>query len=198
MPERIHSEEAGGSPMGARAKTSPTRLYEELNRDLFKGRLPRFRVTLCGSKHLPGASPGECLEGRRLIRLRRGLEPEGLRRWLLHEMCHIGVPDHGLRFQTRLLRLADQGESWALEEVKGIREAPSWNHAMANLRGKLDDVAGQVPRPRFTQLLRWLADDFGMPPGKLLQSAPWIRAAWKKAFFEHDRIAAIRRSRFTR
>jgi hypothetical protein len=59
---------------------------------------------------------------------------------------------------------------------------------MANLRGTLDDVACEFPRARFDRLLRWLADDFGLLPRKLLASAPWIPAAWKKACRDADRI----------
>ncbi|MGH7860263.1 MAG: hypothetical protein ACREQY_23285 [Candidatus Binatia bacterium] len=41
-----------------------------------------------------------------------GLDPEGERQALLHQMCHIGSPGHGRAFQRKLARLARMGEAW--------------------------------------------------------------------------------------
>ncbi len=169
---------------------SPTKLFQDLNRQFFRGRLPRYRVVLSDSL-LP--SHGECLPERRLIRLRRGLDPETTRRILLHEMCHIGSLGHGRPFQAKLYLLAAQGEEWAKHEAEKYRDAVSWNAHMTNLRGTLDDVAGQSPRPNFPALVRWLTADFCRQPRELLRSVPWLRAAWKKACREADKYYALKR-----
>ncbi len=143
---------------------SPTKLYNEFNRQFFGGRLPRYRVTVTTST----LSAGMCLSDRRLIQLQRGLDPKTLRRFLLHEMCHIGTPYHGRRFQEKLLRLAAQGEVWAKEEADKYkyRKAPSWNHEMAKLRLRLYFLAwgSKPPRRPFLDVVAWAAYDLGLSP----------------------------------
>lgn len=178
----------------------PTALYKELNARFFRGRLPRFLVTLSA---MAPSHHGSCYEKRRLISLNRHLEsdPELFRRTLLHEMCHIGIPDHGQRFQRRLLKLATLGESWAREEAEDYRlRCPSWSAEMANLRGKLDEYAALSPRPRprFPSLVRFLASDLGLKSPDLLRRAPWLRPAWTRACNEHDRFERKRKEGLTR
>lgn len=151
-------------------------LYEELNKRFFRNRLPRYNVRI--SPSLP--SHGKCLSDRRTILL-RPMEPGLLRQFLLHEMCHIGSPDHGQRFQAKLQAIADEGETWAAEELKTIRRAPSWPQEMANLRIKLDEIALLSPHWRFRDVLRWASPDLGMRPSELVKRAPWLKAAWRKA-----------------
>ncbi len=76
-------------------------LFDEFNERCFGGKLPRFRVTQVS--FFPDNIYGECLEKRRLIRLRRGLDPLMQRTALFHEMCHIGARGHGRRFTARVL-----------------------------------------------------------------------------------------------
>ncbi len=125
-------------------RTSPTKLYHKLNKQFFSNRLPRYRVVLC---NLRGSLHGECLPERRLIRIDRSLDSGTMRSTLLHEMCHIGCLGHRPRFQAKLMRLAKQGEEWAREQAENYRGQPSFNQEMSNLRGTLDDVAWQTPRP---------------------------------------------------
>ncbi len=156
------------------------RLYDELNRQFFHGRLPRYRVaftTFYGSRQR-----GRCVSKRRLILVRRGLDGEELRRVLLHEMCHIGALGHGQRWQSKLRSLAEQGESWADEEAKRYAEGPTWNRLMVNLRLDLDDWALQFDRPpQFAKVIRFVGDDFGLNPREVLKKIPWLKAAWRKA-----------------
>jgi len=167
-----------------------TRLYADLNTRLFQGRLPTFRVTLVAS--LPRSKHGECLQERRLIRVRWGRGPAAPRRVLLHEMCHIGTPHHGRRFQAKLLRLAAQGEAWAIEEAEVYRSAPSWNQEMANLRDGLLNFVVECPGLRFSSVVRALAGDLGLRQRELLLRAPWLPAAWKSVKKEHERSRRIR------
>lgn len=124
---------------------------------------------------------GQCDTGRQRILLRRGLSPDEVRRCLLHEMCHIGAPGHGQRFQAKLRRLVERGEVWAAEEIASYRAAPSWNQEMSNLRGSLDDCARLSPRPRFGRVLLWLASDLGLTNRQLLSRAQWLKIAWLNA-----------------
>jgi len=90
-------------------------LYAQLNREFFRDRLPVYRVRFRQFDR-PGQE-GECKPTARTILLATPLkgDPQKLRQVLLHEMCHIGSPGHGLRFQAKLARLAANGESWAEE-----------------------------------------------------------------------------------
>jgi hypothetical protein len=170
---------------------TPTALYHELNRRYFAGRLPRYRVTFA-QPQVTGWR-GECLPGQRLIRLRRGFTGDELRRTLLHEMCHIGAPGHGQRFQAKLARLVDQGEVWAQEELDGYRQTPlTWPQMIADLKDGLDELAYQQPRPRFATLQRYAADRLSCRPGEVLRKVPWLQAAWRNACLRVDRLRALR------
>lgn len=76
-------------------------MFARFNRDYFGGRKPRYRV-LRGPLRLSG---GYCDTERRRILVRSGIEGDALAAILLHEMCHIGCPGHGRRFQDRIRRL---------------------------------------------------------------------------------------------
>ena len=70
-----------------------------------------------GADHPPGHTPQR--------------DPERLRQALLHEMCHIGEPYHGRRFQAKLARLAAAGESWAEKERRDFAASPEGVHRAA-------------------------------------------------------------------
>ena len=166
-------------------------LFDEFNRKYFRDRLPRYRVRFVGARH--SGWRGDCDPKRRMIRLagdRSFVDP----RTLLHEMCHIGTPDHGKRFQAKLLRLAAQGVEWAREEAEGYATAFTWNEEQSNVRGKLNEIAQTLkPRPTFREMIRWLATSYGVDPVRM----PWLRAAWRNAcreadMYEGEKVARLR------
>jgi hypothetical protein len=170
---------------------SPTALYHELNQHYFGGRLPRYRVTFAQ----PRASGwhGECFPARRLIQLSRGLSGEMLRQTLLHEMCHIGSPDHGQRFQAKLARLAEQGEAWARGELEAYQDTlDTWNQLVARLKKGLEELANIQPRPRFATICRTAAYNLDCRPSEVLHKTPWLPAAWRNACVQADQRQARR------
>lgn len=93
------------------AEAEAQQLFETLNRQHWRGRLPRYRVIF--TMFARQADEGQTSNYTRTIMLRRGLGKRRLRRALLHEMCHIG-PDlrdaHGPRFLRKIQRLVARGE----------------------------------------------------------------------------------------
>lgn len=88
------------------------------------------------------ATYGVCDDARRIILLRRELDPVKVRRVLLHEMCHVGLPSHGpshgRRWQARMLRAAEMGETWAAEEVEMYRtRSEGWHDGIAEIKDAL-------------------------------------------------------------
>ncbi len=156
---------------------NPTKFYNDLNSQFFDGKLPRYRVTF--SKGVFGPWKGFCLGKRRLIRLRRGLPPQEVKRVLLHEMCHIGAKGHGRRWQEKMLRLAAQGEIWAKEEVENYQHALRTKINMAtDIRDELTSFAHNIsPRPAFKLVLRRLAAHHGYRPRQFSKQYPWLEAA---------------------
>jgi hypothetical protein len=90
-----------GGPMASlkRDRHDLTEMFARFNRDYFGGRKPRYRVL-----RQPWRG-GYCDIERRRILLPLGMEGDELAAVLLHEMCHIGCPYHGRRFQERMRRL---------------------------------------------------------------------------------------------
>lgn len=152
-----------------------TALFEELNRRYWNGRLPHYHVVY---RRLPGNTYGLCDSKRQSIYIRPGHQGEVLRRKLLHEMCHIGCPYHGEKFLARLARLADLGETWALEEIKEYRSTPTFNQDMARIKYSLPELARREPCPTWRELAQWVESDMG---GYVIHKIPWLRAAWRNA-----------------
>src|SRR5262245_61436862 len=76
----------------------------------------------------------------RTISIQPGLSDETFRRVLLHEMCHINCPGHGIRFRRKLLRLAAMGETWAGDEcVEYEEQCRELVSPTAQIRHALDD-----------------------------------------------------------
>ncbi len=101
-------------------KTEASRLFDDLNRRHWRGRLPRYRVVRL--ELLPGRETvtGVCRHRTRTILVKRELSGDRLRVTMLHEMAHVAArdePGHGPRFRSQLLRLAARGESLAREEA---------------------------------------------------------------------------------
>jgi hypothetical protein len=151
------------------------RLFDQYNGQFWNGRKPRYRVRYA---RLP--SDGFCDVARRTILVQRGLTGQRLRRVLLHEMCHIGCPHHGARFQARLLRLAEQGEAWAIHEVEALRQTQPWNAMMRDLKTHIV-LAAARGQPYARAAVGSLAAPWGLTAAELLSRAPWVPAAWRNA-----------------
>ena len=186
------SRAAGRGRLGVRKHDSGVQaLYDQLNRRFFGGRLPRYRVVL--AERLPRTSWTEpttmafCDDKRELIRLRRTVAPTALRRALLHEMCHIGLPyGHGKRFCARLLKLAAHGETWAKWEaasyalckrsIPATFDALAYDFAVGAFRRHRWRFAGGFPP--LSSVVRWCVLPAGMTHDRLRKRAPWLQAAW--------------------
>ena len=91
-------------------ETDLDRLFDDLNRSLFDGQLPKYRVR---RREPQNGEYGWIDDAARTIWVCRLCD---LRKTLLHEMCHIGADGHGRRFRARLRHLVRRGETWAQEE----------------------------------------------------------------------------------
>lgn len=162
-------------------------IYDELNGRFFSGKLPKFKVVY-SSNFSDGFNPrqlGECDEKRQLIRISPALRdaPGQLRQMLLHEMCHIGEIGHGKKFQLKLQRLANQGESWAALEAASYAEQP-WPVAEAHIRQGLYDAALDLSREGQTlphRLDQATANHLGWSLKLLRRSMPWVDSTWRNA-----------------
>ncbi len=161
-------------------RTGLNGLYDELNARYFAGKLPRYRVTQSRTM----LSRGWCLRERHLIRVHADLSSKGQRATLLHEMCHVAAGyGHGRRFQDQLRALAQQGEKWARIEADALAQGPEYL-----TRNVLVDVAMQVPRPAFRDVLKWLASEYGKTPAEFRRRYPWIEQAWRNAVWEVEQL----------
>lgn len=174
-------------------------MFEELNAAYFGGKLPRYTVGF--SRRLPGGrhTMGRCDDEHKEIMISEDLAPSWkvVRETLLHEMCHIGCPSHGRRFQERLKALADRGETWALEDLRDYTEM-TWPKIQALTKTALADAAmdlsrrgGTVP----TRLTEGIANQLGYSLVELRRSMPWVDASWRIA--RREAISVRRNSRTT-
>ena len=100
------------------SEAEANRLFDVLNRQHWRGRLPRYRVRFCMFRH---GVEGHVYNFTQTILLRNGLGPRRLRRALLHEMCHIG-PElrdaHGPRWLRKIERLIRRGETCLRKDLQ--------------------------------------------------------------------------------
>ena len=168
-------------------------LFNDLNERYFDGRLPKYRVVLSS---LPGGGRGMCVIGRPLIRLARGLSPEMLRRTLLHEMCHVGIPrsGHGKRWEKRMLKLADLGESWAAEEVQKYRtQGIDARNLWESTQDMLLELAHRSHRPRLQSARKICANTMGFYVDEFLHLFPRFDRAWTRACRDAEREEKLRK-----
>ncbi len=94
----------------------PQTIYDELNREFWDGKLPRYVVRFADDDHplpnVPGEWPlGSCDHKKRLITILATAQMHesvgGLRGVVAHELAHVAAPDdeHGARFQAALRRM---------------------------------------------------------------------------------------------
>lgn len=166
------------------------RLFEELNRRYFRGRLPRYRVRFVTRHriHAEGIWYGECDSETRVIRLRHGLTDSStptLRQALLHEMCHIGAPRRSPRWQAKMKRLALMSESWAQQEAaeyaEELRTLRPWP---ARVKDTLEELSMLQEELTWPTALRLLARSLGRRSSDVLRAAPWAPRTWKRLMAE--------------
>ena len=165
-----------------RDRRSPlSRLFDSFNKTFFRGRLPKYRVRLRILRRCLDDEYGHCDDHKRIIYIDRGLDPESERRTLLHEMCHIGTRGHGKRFQAKLARLAQLGESWAEEERTEYEEALRPRRSLTALvKSEIKDVAMAQPDLPWLKARKLICLVVCKTPAELRRIAPWARAQWKK------------------
>ncbi len=93
------------------------RLFLDHRSRYFPGRLKGYSV---GVDDELDHESGFCDSTLRLIAVNASLlnSPLDLRRTLVHEMCHVGIPNHGRAFREELLRVARLGEPAAVLELR--------------------------------------------------------------------------------
>ena len=122
MPLHQHPPASIGSD-GTR-RTVLERLFDELNGELFDG-----RIAACAVRRAPylvrlHGSDGLYEPSRHQILIQSGLARRIERQVLIHEMCHArlrGHHGHGQPFIAELRRVGRQGERWALREANRYR-----------------------------------------------------------------------------
>ena len=133
-------------------------LYERCNRTRFGGRLPTARVEW--------REPPDGLAGS--TRLLSALGPSiwlhpilasvmGVRRVLLHEMCHLeaaGEPGHGPEWRAAMLRLQQQGERWVPADLANMAAAEAETDALLKaIFSAMDKLDRSVPFHEVSALL---------------------------------------------
>jgi hypothetical protein len=162
-------------------------MFQDLNKRLFKGKLPDYKIWI-GGRSVVGNLSGFCDNERRTISLAPEVlsNEERLHEILLHEMCHIGKCDgHGKLFVLKLQKLLSQGETWAKEEMDRLEQF-SYNDQTRNLGNELDDCAldcfsEKTRFPPSNKVFTTFAYNYGYSRRKFLRTYPWVRTRWMRA-----------------
>jgi hypothetical protein len=148
-------------------------LLADLDRQFFRRRLTGYRIQWA---YLPGGKMGCCDTDARIIKIRRGLRGEELRRVVLHEMCHHSVAGHGRLFEKVLRRLQSCGETWVEEEIAAYREAQPWRHMVK----ELVETAATEGSGLWIEAKKYISQGCGLSLREFDQRARWARKLWER------------------
>jgi len=166
-------------------------LFHDLNRQFFRGRLPTYGIIYGPPPGGPRGCSGLCEPETRTLYV----EPspptlDGLRRVLLHEMCHIGSLGHGKSFQAELRRLAAAGEAWADQEATQLAAALATRRSpTAAIAQHIRDTALDFLDKQWSDVEMLVAVEMGRSVEELRRAAPWAERLWQRA------VSEIRRDR---
>ena len=175
-------------------RSEASRLFDELNRRYWRGRLPRYRVI---RRALLPRFLGTCSDETQTILVDSSLAGEMLRLTLLHEMCHIGTDkgySHGPVFLRKLRRIERLGEPKLLSEVEqydgtdaarriaAARAAGTLGGEMSFREAVWSDLDGLAfsgrALPRWRTVRRRLSETYGVAPSdvdRLGARKEWLR-----------------------
>lgn len=168
-------------------KTDLNRLFDELNRHYWRGRLPKYTVRRLPWKRI--GSDGCCDYKTQRIELASECPAEKLRAVLLHEMIHIQYPDdgHGPQFRRQLRRLIKHGEQELAKHLTQCLTIPDagperltkemFSQELIEMRGEIRYWTVDNPRRRWRTLLRHLRSLYEWPYWHRL----WVRFGAKQA-----------------
>ena len=161
---------------------------EELSQRFFEGKLDKYHVRITSPNYL-GCIRASFDRKRKTIWLIESIlnDADGLRRTMIHEMCHYRSDHHGRKFIEELIRIGTLGEPLALEDAKAFQNRFKWNLVMKEMRKDLrllgvEYYENNGSLPPFSKVLDYISHTgyIDMPPKGLLKRAPWLRQAWKR------------------
>lgn len=189
--------------------TEASRLFDELNRRYWRGRLPRYRIIRRAKlpDHL-----AYCRNETRTIVVRADLAGNDLRLTILHEMCHIGSDGgrvHGALFQRKMRRLVGLGVpklTGDLERYDGTADQREFErHIAAGGSGGIDDrplrvivsedlenIAMSNPNRRWSWIRRYLAHVYKLSLPQVDRLMPWAQKEWRRLSAEWREHEAVR------
>jgi len=113
-------------------RTGLDRLFDDLNSELFDGRIAPCAVRRASYLTRRHGCDGLYEPSRHQILIQSGLSQCAERRVLIHEMCHAKLPSHhghGYAFLNELRRVGRRGEAWAIREADRYANDP-WFRAI--------------------------------------------------------------------
>jgi len=140
-------------------RTALERLFDDLNTELFDGRIAQCAVRRASYLARRHGCDGLYAPSRRQILIQTGLSAPTERRVLIHEMCHAKLSadfGHGSAFLSELRRLGRRGETWAFREAARYANDP-WLRVV----DALDDLDHQwhaLPRSASTRARSLIID----------------------------------------
>jgi len=175
-------------------------MYKEFNKAFFRNQLPHYDVEVVEAMPDGGACIGGCDRERKQIFLRRDAAIVGrdFRSVLLHEMCHIRLPDddtHGWRFLAQLRRLQRMGETWVQDELDCLTiDTPytlKWQQRMAT---RLVVIAKKNPDLTLDRALNQLTMECAVTEDELRKWIPDLEGGWRLLSFFSEQIASSKLS----
>ena len=172
-------------------------LFQELNTRYFDGKVRGYSLrTVDPPRRLPSWR-GECRPGRRLIKLRRGLDETLLRETLIHEMAHaVAGQHHGKRFVAEMARLRGAGAPVNPQDLEPNTDRLS----KSEVRHSVEMMLGTEPKARLSRFAASFADGpgYARSGAELLRKYPWVRKVFvecRREEREYERQRAASRER---
>ena len=122
---------------------------------------------------------------------------------LIHEVCHAFCIGHGSRWMLRMERAAERAEEVEhpelakaiREEIEGYQRSPIVRaaHVYAAIEDAVIDVCGYQNDVAYQYIVKFVAQDHGMPPKAFVKKYPRAKGVYSKALQEAKDQAKLRR-----
>ena len=130
---------------------------------------------------------GRCNEKRKEILINSFIYEDGLDLLLIHEICHVRCPSHGLAWQDKLSRMSqrakdigrDELSNLILRELHIVRESPPVT--AESIYRLIEQCVREVPSISYNDAVNYVAKEHGYKAAELKHKYKRTKEAYERA-----------------
>jgi|APSaa5957512622_1039677.scaffolds.fasta_scaffold21779_2 hypothetical protein len=138
-------------------------------------------------------SEGRCETVQKLIYIKPQSESDqdSLHLLLIHEICHAIAPNHGERWQARMLKAADRARQLGMSSLSALicQESDIYfldkKKPASEVYQQIRQMVQQAPQASFGSIIRYLAMENGLYRNEMVKKYSQCRKIYEQALKSH-------------